>query len=453
MTDLASAPVSTLAPVHPRVRAVLVNWNGGAMVARAVEHLLACGWPNLEVVVVDNGSTDGSAGPLEDLPGVDVLRLAENRGFAGGSNAGMDGLDDVDYVALVNSDAFVTPGWLDPLVAALAADRGLGAACPRIVFAPRFHAPGWAPGGGDDRILGVRVVAFRAAGQDVTRSTLWPAGVFAEEANGPAGEASFRWTGPEATIWLPLPADGEPSFQLLLAAPQPVTIELSSGSATTRAAVGPEPTWVDVRTAPPEFDVINNVGARLSADCHGADRGYGERDDGQYSSPAEVFGWCGAAVVLSTDYLRDVGFFDDSFFLYYEDTDLSWRGRARGWRYQYVPDSVVRHVHAATTIEGSSMFEHLVKRNRLLTIVHNAPTSVVASELARYLRDLAILVRLEVARPLSHRRRPYPQLLRTYCRAGGGAVRLLPGALRVRRSINRRRRIRPKEIMVWAGRS
>ncbi len=50
-----------------------------------------------------------------------------------------------------------------------------------------------------------------------------------------------------------------------------------------------------------------------------------------------MFAWCGGAVLLRADYLVDVGTFDERFFLYYEDTDLSWRGRHKGWRYQYVP--------------------------------------------------------------------------------------------------------------------
>ena len=59
-----------------------------------------------------------------------------------------------------------------------------------------------------------------------------------------------------------------------------------------------------------------------------------------------MFAWCGGAVLLRRRYLDDVGLFDERFFLYYEDTDLSWRGRLRGWRYVYVPGAVVRHHHA-----------------------------------------------------------------------------------------------------------
>ena len=52
-----------------------------------------------------------------------------------------------------------------------------------------------------------------------------------------------------------------------------------------------------------------------------------------------MFAWCGGGVLLRPRYLADVGLFDERFFLYYEDTDLSWRGRSRGWRYRYVPEA------------------------------------------------------------------------------------------------------------------
>ncbi len=71
-------------------------------------------------------------------------------------------------------------------------------------------------------------------------------------------------------------------------------------------------------------------------------------------------------MLLSARYLREVGTFDDRYFMYYEDTDLSWRGRLAGWRYCYVPESVVRHEHAASSKEGSALFMHYVERNRFL---------------------------------------------------------------------------------------
>ena len=119
------------------------------------------------------------------------------------------------------------------------------------------------------------------------------------------------------------------------------------------------------------FDVINTLGIELTSDLRGRDIGYLEPDRGQRDTGGEIWGWCGAAVLLRAGYLRSVGLFDEAFFLYYEDTDLSWRGRNAGWRYVSVPASVVRHAHAQSTGTASALFDYLNQRNRLLMVTRN----------------------------------------------------------------------------------
>ena len=60
---------------------------------------------------------------------------------------------------------------------------------------------------------------------------------------------------------------------------------------------------------------------------------------------------------------------------YYEDLELAWRGAKRGWRYRYVPSSVVHHQHAATTGEGSRLKRYHEERNRLLVLTRHARAS------------------------------------------------------------------------------
>ena len=106
--------------------------------------------------------------------------------------------------------------------------------------------------------------------------------------------------------------------------------------------------------------------------------------------------------------------------MYYEDTDLSWRGRLAGWRYCYVPESVVRHEHAASSKEGSALFMHYVERNRFLTLARNAPWSMLAEASYVYLRDTAVILDRDVVRRMRHRSRPAPAFaLRRLARVRG----------------------------------
>lgn len=102
----------------PQVTVLIVNWNGAAVLSRCLAAVFAQTYRDFEVLVVDNGSTDGSADGLEDAwPGVRVVRLAENSGFAAGNNSGA-ALARGRWLALLNADAFPEAGWLAALLVA-----------------------------------------------------------------------------------------------------------------------------------------------------------------------------------------------------------------------------------------------------------------------------------------------------------------------------------------------
>ena len=83
--------------------------------------------------------------------------------------------------------------------------------------------------------------------------------------------------------------------------------------------------------------LVNSAGSVALEVGYGSDRGYLEPDDRAGRAADEVFGWSGCAVLLRREYLEDIGMLDERLFLYYEDFDLAWRGRARGWRCLYAP--------------------------------------------------------------------------------------------------------------------
>jgi GT2 family glycosyltransferase len=183
--------------------------------------------------------------------------------------------------------------------------------------------------------------------------------------------------------------------------------------------------------------VINNAGSKAFVDGYGADRGYQEVDRGRYDAPDEVFAFCGGAVCLRTAALREVGCFDDDFFLYYEDTDLSWRLRSAGWSIRYEPAALTRHIHSASSVEWSPLFTFHVDRNRLLMLTKNATPSLAAREVLRYPLTTASLAARELARSRHTRRRPpvRPTLLRL--RVTASYLRLLPRMLARRRRLAR----------------
>jgi GT2 family glycosyltransferase len=120
--------------VQPRRHAasvVIPNWNGRDLLARylpALEIALAGDAEN-EIIVVDNGSTDGSVELLRtQFPRVKTIALDRNLGFGGGSNAGFRAASN-DIVVLLNSDMRVEPGFLAPLLAGFTDDQVFAVAC------------------------------------------------------------------------------------------------------------------------------------------------------------------------------------------------------------------------------------------------------------------------------------------------------------------------------------
>ena len=89
--------------------------------------------PGARIVVADNASTDGSVAFMkEHFPGVELILLDRNYGFAEGYNRVIEHVG-TEYVLLLNSDVEVTPGWLEPLVAALDADENVVACQPKVL--------------------------------------------------------------------------------------------------------------------------------------------------------------------------------------------------------------------------------------------------------------------------------------------------------------------------------
>lgn len=425
----------------PRVRVIVVNHEGGEMTLACLRSLLASDWSELEIVLVDNGSTDDVvARARRELPSVEVRETGRNLGFGGACNRGLVDLAGVDHVALVNNDARVDPGWLVPLVECLEGDPSLGAACPKILFEHRFRdlwieVAGPSAPTGAARLEAVWVGVHEVlAGCQLVRGFLGP----------DRQSKAQRFTG-RAELLVPTPQDLDPladpaTASVGLHLERGAMVTVGSGGARRTIAVGPGRTELEVELAAPSRVVVNNAGCEVLAGGYVRDRGWLEADPGSCDDPVEVDAWSGGGVLARRAYLEDVGPFDERLFLYYEDVDLSLRGRRLGWRYRYAPRSVLHHRHSATIGQGSELAQYHNERNRLVVLLRHQGVGATVAAVVRHLLVTVSYARRDVLLPLMHGGPVHPGIVRNRLRALLGFLPLVAGTVARRRRDLRRRR-------------
>jgi GT2 family glycosyltransferase len=443
---------------RPRATVVIVNWNGERLLRSCLDALARqqTSAPFL-TWVVDNASSDGSVALLEkEYPDVRVLRNADNRGFAGGNNTALREVT-TPFAVLLNNDATPEPDWLEQLLAPFAEPGAgrLAAVTSKVVFQPRFlqlslETEGFSPGVHDPRDLGLQLYRVCVEDEDVTERVLMERLTWGPEGEGPG---RFRWTRSRGELLVPLP-DGLPgplevTLRWASERDKPATLRWAGGSATLPVTATVEDVRVELPAGVPAVDVVNNAGSIVMTAGYGADRGYQDIDTGQYDGAQDVFALCGCAVAFRSEAGHAVGWFDDDFFLYYEDTDLSWRLRAAGWTIRYEPKAVVRHIHSATSVEWSPRFVFHTERNRLLMLVKDASPGLALREVGRYPLTTGSMALRAVRHAVKYRTRPpiRPTLMRLKVLLS--FLRLLPVMLAKRSRIGRTAAVSRRELERW----
>jgi cellulose synthase/poly-beta-1,6-N-acetylglucosamine synthase-like glycosyltransferase len=205
--------------------------------------------------------------------------------------------------------------------------------------------------------------------------------------------------------------------------------------------------------------VEQNTGSIVFRSGAGRDRGtyvrgfevFYETDMSQYNTLEEVFAGCGASLLLRRKMLDEIGLLDGDFFMYYEDTDLSWRARLGGWKVMYAPRAVVPHVHCGTTKEWSPFFLFLTERNRLATVFKNGAAGQVSRVWGGYLLRV-FRQGLETAGAWLACRpgwREQARQLRMHLRVMGSLLTWLPSLIVKRGRIQRNAQVKARSLEHW----
>jgi len=302
------------------VVAIVVNWNGCCLLEDCLTALTKQTYLLHEIILVDNGSTDSSVAFVRQrFPNVRIIELSKNKGFAGGSVAGLRACSG-EFVALLNNDTWAEASWLETLMHPMVEKSEIGICASRLVF---------------------------------------------------AGTASIE----------------------------------SAGQALTTCGVG----------------INRGVGRPLS----------------EFGSSSLVFGACGAAALYRRKMLDEIGFLDEDFFLYDEDTDLNFRAQLAGWKSVYVPDAVVYHRANATAGRLSDTHVYYHTRNLEFVWVKNMPAGLMI-RLAHHkvIQEVGAFVYL----CLRHMK------WRPFFRAKRDAFRMMPAMWKKRAEIQKRRRVSNRYI-------
>ena len=143
-------------------------------------------------------------------------------------------------------------------------------------------------------------------------------------------------------------------------------------------------------------EAIDYVDGSLTWFGMGYKREVGRADSPEFDQPKDVLFATGAATVMPAAVFREVGGFDERFFMFYEDVDLGWRLNLLGYRVRYVPTSIAYHKHHVTMKKfGNYRESYLLERNALLSMYKNFDDESLAKALPA---AMALAVRRSLAR-------------------------------------------------------
>lgn len=191
-----------------------------------------------------------------------------------------------------------------------------------------------------------------------------------------------------------------------------------------------------------ETTYIYSAGEEFNRARRPSSRGYKLKDQGQFNSNSYVFGVNGACPLYKKEFLDAVRinncYFDDSFFMYYEDVDLTWRGLLLGYKYLYVSTALAFHYGFGAQGLKDRRIQYEFEKNRFISLYKNDIPEF-------FLKDLPVFILHEIIN-LAFYSFTCPTRVLEYFRAIAGLMRAIPRKSLERSEIMVKRRIAKKEL-------
>lgn len=377
--------------VTPYCSIIILNYFGERVIENVIKSLFKLDYPKrkFEIIVVDNGSKDKSTKILRKLSfkfiNLRLILSEKNLGFSKGNNLGIKKAKG-EFVALLNNDCIVEKNWLKELINSATKDKKIFAVNSKILLYPKFVIVKFNI---NPKLLPVYVWLSQSNLYDNTGTKLYYPPLWRKfnyfQMEIPC--EPYRDTVVKFTI---LFNSRGFKFKDVSDLKNAITFENKSLNVENIKINGDDIEYLisfnlsERNIQKQSIDKIQNAGIMVFQDGYGRDIGaivsghkqYHEYDLKQYNKEKEVYAACGAAVLYNKKILNKIGYLDESFFMYYEDVEISERARFAGFKIVYTPRAVVRHHHALFSKEWSSFFIYHVEKGRLLHLYYNFPFRV-----------------------------------------------------------------------------
>jgi GT2 family glycosyltransferase len=356
----------------PLISIIIVNYNGKSFLKNCLDSVLnqSLAKNKYEIIVVDNDSTDNSVTFIKRYyPQVKLIESNENLGFAGGNNLGVQHALG-KYIVLLNNDTRVDKHWLRQLLERIESDPSIAAVNSKsLLYYPflqiEIESDVFLRSEFTDTLdfqsVGVAIEEVVTNNPALQRMIQYYQGFYKKE-NDQKNQIPIRWTNGKGMLLVGIDPDKAKARYVLTVRAQKNTSKLKTN---LRIKVGNTVLVEDSLKAQQvkQFTLdlttseltkyllyeVQNAGNVIFKSGHSRDRGavvgnkqqYYEVDSDYFEKPTTVHAFCGVSVMLRKDIFTKLGGFDESFFMYYEDVDLSLRLRRLGYKLYYEPTSIM----------------------------------------------------------------------------------------------------------------